>query len=143
MLIAIGVMLLISTFIQNQLVSSCACPSSSTTTSSTQQQQQQQHRDNLASLIALSRENDWPYQFDQHVQLPGRVAELQAKLLRTCHGRLRELEDERKALLRRMTKMAQQLGDTEPLPTIKPPKEKPAAAAAEDEEEQDQEESST
>lgn len=124
MLIAIGVMLLISTFIQNQM--NCSCSSTSSTTNSPHQQ-----RDNLASLIALSRENDWPYQFDQHVQLPGRVAELQAKLLLTCHGRLRELEDERKALLRRMTKLAQQLGE----------KERETTAMAEEQEEESDESS--
>lgn len=87
MLIGIGVMLLLSTVLQHQFAAQCSCASSTRAASSLLP-----INDNMAALIALSRENDWPYQFDEHVALPGRVAELQAKLLMTCHGRLRELE---------------------------------------------------
>lgn len=86
MLIGIGVLLLLSTVLQHQFAAQCSCASP------TRASPALPINDNMAALIALSRENDWPYQFDEHVALPGRVAELQAKLLLTCHGRLRELE---------------------------------------------------
>jgi hypothetical protein len=61
----------------------------------------------LRFLRGVSLANDLPYEFDRVVNssAPGRIVELQAKLLLLSHARVRELEAERKLLLNRLKKL--------------------------------------
>jgi hypothetical protein len=63
--------------------------------------------DALRFLRGVSLANDLPYEFDRVVNssAPGRIVELQAKLLLLSHARVRELEAERKLLLNRLKKL--------------------------------------
>jgi hypothetical protein len=61
----------------------------------------------LRFLRDVSTANDLPFEFDRAVNssAPGRIVELQAKLLLLSHARVRELETERKLLLERLKKL--------------------------------------
>lgn len=100
LLLVIGLLLLLSSGLQflfnntQQQTTVCDCHST------------EQTNDALQRLVDLSQAHDLPYEFDRDVVgVPGRITELQAKLLLVCHGRVRELEAERKMLLNRIKKL--------------------------------------